>query len=114
MTSTRWGSGDPVAAAAAAIAAVMTVLYFALVRHQGNHPAAWFVSALIAAALLSLYGAFRAAPARRLALAAAAVTLLVLGLLGLLSVGLPIAAAGVLALVAAARGQAPITRPPAE
>jgi hypothetical protein len=106
MTSKWWGGGELAAAAATTITAVMTVLYLALIRQQGNRPAAWFVAALSVAALLCLYGVFRAAPARRVALAVAAVMLLGLGLLGLLSVGLPIAVAGVLALVAAARDRA--------
>jgi hypothetical protein len=91
----------------------MTVLYLALIRQQGGQPAAWFVVGLALAGLLSLYGSVRAAPGRRVALAASAVLLLGLGLLGLLSVGLPIVLAGVLALVAAARGRSAMARPPA-
>ncbi len=113
MTSRRWNGWDPAAAAAAAITAVMMVLYLALIRQQGDEPAAWFVAGLAAAGLLSTYGIVRAAPNRRVALAASAVLLLGLGLLGLLSVGLPIVGAGALALVAAARGRSDMTRPPA-
>ena len=112
--ASRWCSGgDPAAAAATAITAVMVVLYLVLIRQQGDQPAAWFVVGLAAAGLLSSYGVVRAAPGRRVALAASAVLLLGLGLLGLLSVGLPIIVAGVLALVAAARGRGDVTRPPA-
>ncbi|MET8152551.1 hypothetical protein ACIBSW_16210 [Actinoplanes sp. NPDC049668] len=106
MTSRRW---DPTAAAAAAITAVMMVLYLALIGRQGGQPAAWFVAGLATATLLSLYGVRRAAPRRRVALAASAVLLLVFGVLGLLSIGLPIVVAGVLAAVAAARDRGSIT-----
>ncbi|MBO3743995.1 hypothetical protein [Actinoplanes flavus] len=113
MTLRWWNGWDPAAAAAAAIAAVMMVLYLVLIGRQGGEPAWWFVVGLAAAGLLSVYGIVRAAPKRRVALAASAVLLLGLGLLGLLSVGLPIVGAGVLALVAAVRGRSERTRLPA-
>lgn len=109
MASRWWNGWDPAAAAAAAITAVMLVLYLALIRQQGDEPAAWFVVGLAAAGLLSAYGIVRAAPKRRVVLTASAVLLLGFGLLGLLSVGLPIVGAGVLALVAAARGRGDMT-----
>ena len=69
--------------------------------------AAWFVAGLAAAAFLSVYGVARAAPRRALALLASGVVMTVLGFLAILSIGLPILGAGVLALVAAARTRDP-------
>ncbi|WP_430791822.1 hypothetical protein [Actinoplanes sp. G11-F43] len=113
MRSKRWNDVDPVAAAAATITAVMTVLYLTLLNQEGDGPAAWFVTGLAAAGLLAGYGIARATPSRRAALIAAGVLLLALGLLSLLSIGLPIIAAGVLALVATTRGRTGTPRPPA-
>ena len=109
MAARRLRGWDPTAAAAAAITAVMMVLYLALIGGQGGQPAAWFVAGLATAGLLCLYAVRRAAPRRRLALAASAVLLLVFGVLGLLSIGLPIVVAGVLAAVAAARDRGPVS-----
>ncbi|GAA0909219.1 hypothetical protein [Virgisporangium aurantiacum] len=106
MTS-RWRTGwDLLAAIAAATAVIMIVLYVGLIRQQGGHAAAWFIGGLAAAALLSIYGVARAAPGRRSALAVSGVMMVVLGLLGILSIGFPILGAGVMALVAAARAMA--------
>jgi hypothetical protein len=102
-----------VAAAASAITAVMMFVYLALIRRQDGQPAVWFVLGLAAAGSLSLYGIVRAAPGRRVALAISAVLLLGLGTLGLLSIGLPIIGAGLLALVASVRGRSVTIRPPA-
>ncbi|GII57262.1 hypothetical protein Pth03_56510 [Planotetraspora thailandica] len=96
---------DPLAAIAALIALVMMGLYVGLILQQGDQAVAWFLGGLAAAALLAIYGAARAAPRRGLALAVAGTVLTVLGILGILSIGLPILGAGVLALVAAARSQ---------
>jgi len=96
-------SGRLWAAVAAGLALLMDGVYLWLIHDQGNSPAIWFVAGLAVAALLAGYGALRAAPGRRPALIASAVLLLGLGLLGILSIGLPIVLAGVLAIVAAAR-----------
>ncbi|SCL53149.1 hypothetical protein GA0070604_2713 [Micromonospora eburnea] len=96
----RW---DPLPAAAAVIAFVMIGLYAGLIARQGGEVAAWFVGGLTGAALGSVYGVARAAPLRRLALTVSGVVMVLFGLLGILSIGCPILAAGVLALVAAAR-----------
>jgi hypothetical protein len=114
MSFSRPAGWDPLAATAAAITAVMTSLYLALIRRQGGQPQVWFVVGLTVAELLCLYGIVRAAPARRPALAASAALLLLFGLLGLLSIGLPFIAAGVLAALAAGRGRESGTRPFAE
>jgi hypothetical protein len=98
---------DLVAAIAAAFALIMVGLYIGLIRQQGGPVAAWFVAGLAAAAFLSVYGVARAAPRRALALLASGVVMTVLGFLAILSIGLPILGAGVLALVAAARARDP-------
>ena len=94
---------DLLAAIAAAITLGMIALYIALIVQQDGEVAAWFVAGLAVAAVLTTYGVARRAPRRTLALVVAGVLLAVLGLLGILSIGLPILAAGVLALLAARR-----------
>ncbi|GAA1284884.1 hypothetical protein Psi02_32900 [Planotetraspora silvatica] len=104
MISSRNG-WDPLAAIAVLIAVAMLVLYVVLIRQQGGHAAAWFLGGLAVAALLGIYGVAHAAPRRGLALAVSGVVLMLLGILGILSIGLPILGAGVLAVVAAARSR---------
>ena len=99
-------SGRLLATASAAIALIMIVVYLWLINQQGNQPAAWFPAGLAVAALLAAYGSARRARWRRPALIASGVLLLALGLLGILSVGAPVVAAGVLAIVAAATPRA--------
>ncbi|MEU5723656.1 hypothetical protein [Micromonospora sp. NPDC047738] len=102
--ASRWRSGaDLLAGAAALIAVLMLGLYLGVMRQQGDQPLAWVVTALALAAVLAGYGAFYAAPRRGWALAASGVLLGALGLLAILSIGLPILIAGGLALVAAVR-----------
>ena len=103
MTS-GWRNGwDPLAAIAGLIALIMIVFYVELIHQQGGRVAAWFLAGLAIAALLSIYGVARAAPGRRPVLAVSGVMMVALGLLGILSIGLPILGAGVVALVAATR-----------
>ncbi|MFE9206347.1 hypothetical protein [Micromonospora sp. NPDC007230] len=85
------------------IGVLMLGLYLGVMRQQGDQPLAWVVTALAAAAVLAGYGAFHAAPLRGWALATSGVLLAALGLLAILSIGLPILIAGGLALVAAVR-----------
>ena len=94
---------DPLAAITALIVLVMMGLYVGLIRQQGGLVAAWFLVGLASAALLAIYSTVRSVPRRRLALMISSVILAVLGFLGILSIGLPILGAGVLALVAATR-----------
>jgi hypothetical protein len=103
MTTGRRQRWDPLATIAALIALGMTGVYAAVLSQQDEQPAVWFVVGLVAAALLAGYGAARSAPHRRPALSVAGSALVALGILGILSIGLPILCAGVLALVAAAR-----------
>jgi hypothetical protein len=103
MTSEGRKRLDLLAAIAAAITLTMVGFYIGLIGQEDGQVAAWFVAGLAAAALLSIHGAVRGTPRRGLALAVSGVALAVLGLLSILSIGLPILGAGVLALVAAAR-----------
>jgi hypothetical protein len=120
-------SGRPWAAASAAIALLMNGVYLWLVHQDGNPPAIWFAAGLAVAGLLAGYGALRTGPGRRPALIASGVLQLGLGLVGILTIGLPIILGGLLAVVAAGRlgdargrvaamaagrvGDAPVTRP---
>lgn len=94
---------EPLALVAATLAGAMAVAYVWVIRLQGNQPIPWFLIALCSGALLAAYGAFRRAPYRRTALVAAAAALMVLGLLGILSIGLPIFASGVLVVASLLR-----------
>lgn len=91
----------------------MTVVYLVIITQQDGQPAAWFVAGLTMAGLLCIYGTVRAAVGRRWVLGVAAVLLLGLGLLGILTIGLPILVAGVLAGVAATRAWGSLAAPPA-
>ncbi|GIF18273.1 hypothetical protein BJ973_008767 [Actinoplanes tereljensis] len=99
--------GRRMAMASAALTLIMIVVYLGLISRQGNQPAVWFVAGLAVAAVLAGYGSFAAAPRHRPALFTAGALQLALGLLGILSIGLPIVAAGVLAVVAAGRSGTP-------
>ncbi|MEN3537994.1 hypothetical protein AAH991_22960 [Microbispora sp. ZYX-F-249] len=89
----------------ALIVLVIMGLYLGFVAQQDGQVLAWFLGALASGALLAFYGAVRTALWRGLALTVAGVILMVAGILGILSIGLPILGAGVLALVAAARAR---------
>jgi hypothetical protein len=97
------GTIEPLALTAAILAAGMAVVYVWLIRQQGSQPVPWVLIALLAGALLAAYGALWRVPYRRAALVAAAATLTVLGVLGILSIGLPILASGALALASILR-----------
>ena len=101
---------DGLAIAASLIALAMVVVYLVLIRAQGDgSPAVWFLLTLLAAAALAGYGARRDAAHRMTALLLAGAALLAIGLLAILSIGLPILVAGGLALAAALRAA---TAPP--
>lgn len=91
------------AALAAVLALVMAVTYVSTMAQQGDRPAAWFLAALVMGATAAAYGTFPDARHRRVVLLAGALVLGAAGVLGILSVGLPILLAGVLCLVAGAR-----------
>jgi hypothetical protein len=115
MTSGPRRNWDPLPAIAAVIALIMVGLYVELIREQGGgHVVGWFVAGLAVAALLSIYGTARAAPRRGVALAVSGTAMAALGLLSILSIGLPILVGGVLVLVSAARAGSAKDRPPTE
>ncbi len=92
------------AAIAAVLALAGLVAYLVVIAEQGDEgPAVWFVVGLVAGIAAAAYGAVVAAPRRRAALLGAGIVLGVLGLLGILTIGLPILLAGALALGAALR-----------
>lgn len=94
---------EPLAVTAAVLATGMAVYYPWLVSQQGDQPLPWVLALLLTGALLAVYGAIRQVPYRRAALLAAGAAFTVLGLLALLSIGLPIMAAGLLALASTVR-----------
>jgi hypothetical protein len=103
MEAETRGAADPIVLLAAILAGGMAVVYVWLIRLQGNQPVPWFLIALCSGALLAAYGTFRRAPCRRTALVAAAAALMVLGLLAILTIGLPILASGVLVVASLLR-----------
>jgi hypothetical protein len=94
---------DPFALAASALATGMLGVYLSVIRQQGDSPAPWVVAAFVIGAVAAGYGAIIPVPHRRGALAGAAVVLMGLGFLAILSIGLPVLAAGLLCVVAIAR-----------
>lgn len=94
---------DLVAVAAAVLALVMLIVYLRVIREQDGQPATWAVAILVLGAAAAGYGAVVAAPYRRAALLLAGCALAALGLLAILTIGMPILVAGVLCLAAAAR-----------
>jgi hypothetical protein len=105
MDSGRRGGWDVLAAVAAAIVLVMIGVYVWLIRQEDGEIAVWFVAGLGAAAVLAIYGGVRTRPWRVGALTTAGIVMLVLGVFGILSIGLPIIAAGVLTMIAASRAR---------
>jgi hypothetical protein len=99
MTSGWRRRFDPLAALPAAIAVTMIGVYLALIRAQGGEVAGLFLGGMAVAALLAVYAVARHAPLRRSALAVSGAVMAVLGFFGILTIGLPILVAGVLALV---------------
>ncbi len=98
---------DLLAADAAVLALAMLVVYVSVIREQGGEVAVWAVVVLVADAAAAAYGSVRSSPHRRATLVAAGVLLVALGVLALLTIGLPILLAGLLCLVSAARAPAP-------
>jgi hypothetical protein len=94
---------DPFALVAAVLALAMLVVYLVVVRKQDGEPAAWAVSALVLGAVAAGYGAVRTVPGRRASLALAGLVLLAIGVLAILTIGLPMLVAGGLCGIALAR-----------
>jgi hypothetical protein len=101
---------DAIAVAASVLALAMFVVYLSVIRQQEGEPATWAVAALIGGAAAAAYGAVLTAPYRRAALMLSGLALVALGVLAILTIGLPILLAGALCLVAAAR-QKPLPAP---
>lgn len=96
---------DLVAATAAALILIMTVVYLVVMHQQGNQPLVWVLIVLLGGAVLTGYGARIASRHRRVALLWAGMVMTVLGFLAIFSIGYPLLAAGVLCLVAASRAK---------
>ena len=88
---------------AAGITVTMLVVYVVVMNEQGDTPLVWVLAVLGVAAALAVYSANPAAAFGPAALSAAAFLLIVMGVLGLFSIGLPLLVAGVMAAVSAWR-----------
>jgi hypothetical protein len=97
------GGVDLVAMAATVLAAAMAGVYVRVMHAQDDQPLAWVLLVLVAGALAAAYGAVLRVPHRRLALMAGGAVLVLLGLLAVLTIGLPILVAGALAILAGSR-----------
>jgi hypothetical protein len=86
---------------AAGIAVAMVAVYLQIIRTQGNTPAWWFVALMLVAAGFSAYGALGRRDRRTPALTMAAFLFLGLGFVSILTIGLPILLAAVLAGIGA-------------
>ena len=103
MRQARW---DPFAATASALALIMLLVYLWVIRQQQEGVlAAWAVAALIVGAAAAGLGAVVAFPYRRCFLGLAAVLLILLGVLAILTIGSPILVAGILCIVAGWRSR---------
>lgn len=89
---------DFIPAGVAAAACAIAIGYVQLMESQGDSPRAWFLAGLISAAALASYAAFRSVPRRAEAIAVSGGVLLLFGILAMLSIGLPILLAGVVAI----------------
>lgn len=96
---------DVLAATASALATAMLVVYVSVVREQGGEVAAWAVADLVAGAAAAAYAVVPTSAHRRAALVVAGILLVVLGVLALLTIGLPILLAGLLCLASAGRSE---------
>jgi hypothetical protein len=87
----------------------MAGYYIWVIHMQGGQPVPWVLLGLLGGVLLTAYDAVRL-PYRRLALLTAAVVLVALGVLGILSICLPIIGSGLLAAACFARAPRSATR----
>jgi hypothetical protein len=95
---------DPWPAVAAVVALGMTGVYLAVIAEQGDgDPAPWYLALLVLGSGAAAYAAVRSAPHARVVLAAAAGMLGVAGLLGILTIGLPILLAAGLCVLSLVR-----------
>jgi hypothetical protein len=101
----RWPRIDLLALAAAVLAVAMAVVYARLMDEQGDRPLWWVLAVLLVGAGGAVYGAVTTGVRRTTALVASGVLLFLLGVLAILTIGLPILLAGALCLVAALRAR---------
>ena len=94
---------DLLGMAAAVLAAAMAGVYVSVMHAQDDQPLAWVLVVLVTGAVAAAYGAVPGVPHRQLALMVGGAVLVLLGLLAMLTIGLPILLAGVLSLVAGSR-----------
>jgi hypothetical protein len=96
---------DLVALAAAVLAVAMAVVYARLMAEQGDRPLWWVLAVLLIGAGGAVYGSVAGGLRRTTVLVGAGVLLFLLGVLAILTIGLPILLAGALCLVAALRSR---------
>ena len=102
MTDRRW---RPAAAAVAATAFGMTAVYVAVMRSQGSTPLVWVMAGLLLSGTSSLYAVRSRAAYGPAALGLAGCVLVVIGVLGILTIGLPLLVAGIAAMISAQSGR---------
>jgi len=98
---------DLLALSGSVLALAMATMYLVLVYQERGDPADWAVAILVGSGVGAGYSASRQASYRRLVLWLAAIGLMGLGYLAILTIGLPILLAGVLCLMAALRARRP-------
>jgi hypothetical protein len=81
------------------ITTAMALVYVLIMRSQGNSPLLWVLAVLAIAAGLASYGANVRARLAPVSLAISGMLLIVMGVLGIFSIGLPLLVAGVIATV---------------
>ena len=86
-----------------AVPLVMAVLYVRIIHSQGNDPLPWVLVALGLATVLAFYASTPLASRSPLAMAVAAGLLIIMGVLGIFSIGFPLLVAGAVATAVAAR-----------
>ncbi|GAA2131055.1 hypothetical protein [Nocardioides bigeumensis] len=92
------------ALAAAALVAVMLVVYVRIMDGQDDSPAWWVVAVLVVGGGAAAYGGVSSTRPARIALLVATILLGCVGLLAILSIGLPILVASGLCFIAFLRG----------
>lgn len=102
VATIRWMGRWLLPVIAVMVIAADAILYaWLLAQQDGTGPSmTWFLVGMAAAALLAIYGAIPGIPLRRTALVVAGAGLLVLGVLGLASVGAPLLVAAALCWIA--------------
>jgi hypothetical protein len=96
----RW---DAWALVVAAVPLGMGLLYVRIIHSQGNDPLPWVLLVLGLATALAFYASTPLASRSPLPIAVAAGLLVVMGVLGIFSIGLPLLVAGAVATAVAVR-----------